>query len=75
MLDKQHGDYVFRCDQAGCDRELLTGTSNLEAARSLLRLKGWQPFRLNELAPPEVDTIWGHRCKGCLAARATAPSP
>jgi hypothetical protein len=30
MLDKQHGDYVFRCDQAGCDRELLTGTSNLE---------------------------------------------
>jgi hypothetical protein len=55
MMDVQKGDFVVECD--GCGEVLETGTSNFEAARSVMRREGWKPTKIGD--------VWTHACPGC----------
>lgn len=63
---QDHGDYVFECDTPRCGALLKTDTSNFEAARNLLRRRGWKPFKA---AGREG---WQHRCGDCASNGASS---
>jgi hypothetical protein len=55
MLDRQHGNVIFECDD--CGEVLDTKTSNFEAAHNLMKRQGWAAQLVNEQ--------WQHFCSQC----------
>lgn len=62
MLDREHGDIVFRCDGQGCGEFLEAHTSNFDSARNLLRRARWRPRK-------GQDSEWRHLCPDCQEQR------
>ena len=56
MLDRQHGNIIFICDE--CQDDLDTGTSNFDAARSALKQHLWISIK-------DSNGEWTHVCKDC----------
>lgn len=55
MLDQQHGNIFFSCDD--CGEVLDTKTSSFEAARNMLRRANWRITKVGE--------EWRHYCVEC----------
>jgi len=60
MLDRQHNQIVFECDE--CGETLETGESDFSDALSAFRDDGWRS-RL-------VEGSWVHLCGDCLGGGA-----
>jgi hypothetical protein len=55
MLDRQHGEVIFVCDN--CDDILRTGEDEFELAMNELREAGWSNER--------IGREWLHLCGAC----------
>lgn len=55
MMDKQHGDYIFKCNV--CGKTLETGQADFNTAINIMKRQGWKARK--------IGADWVHCCAGC----------
>jgi hypothetical protein len=55
MIDRQHGDVVFECDECGATLE--TEQADFQSAWNMAKREGWRTRKIGE--------DWVHKCPEC----------
>lgn len=56
MIDRQHGEIIFSCDD--CDDTMETGEDDFHVALAIVKREGW--------TVRQVSGEWLHRCPSCV---------